>query len=864
MNSQATTQRDGDAHLDDSSGWLSDSGPRSKWARMIVVAGGIVLSQCILYGPSLVGTKLLLPLGLLATPGWYLPPHPPWDDVEPQNPVFSDQVLAFEFRRRFAAREVRAGRLPLWNPYNYCGAPFMAANNTAVFSPFRLPSYLFPGPRTLAWVQLLKSLFAGFGAYLFFRRGLNVGFWPAAFGGWCFPLIGFLVLFAGFPPSFVVVWLPWVLLAVDASIRNPGGRSGVALASATALMLVSGHLAVAALVLLGTGIFFLWRWGRLLATRGVGDRHVRLAAVTVVAGWALGMLLSAPQSIPTAEYLSYSDRVQRRNERGVVTNKKLQPGLSVAPQLLLPYFYGTSRAGSAWLAPDDSPNRLEGAASGYAGLLVAMVLAPLGWCSGRRGDWVFWFLVAVFSASYTFDLPGIAQVFNLPLLRLLNHNRLVFLTAWSLLCLGVLGLDAAVRGGVSWRWVHVVAIAILLMLGGWCIYRMVVPPPQIARDAHQAGLDAEPLLRWFRNMYLLSAGLCMIAIFFWVLFWQRLISRGLVAAVIALAAFAELIVNSYGVNPQNDPSLYYPRLGVLERLESSSGRICGFRCLPSCLNQSHALYDIRGYDGVDPVHLVQLLGVCKAQYPGAAFFDIPYAAVQYFPPVDSPIIDMLNVRYRLLPEEVVSGADVQPEDGFYVFENDKALPRAYVPKRVEKVADEDEVIEKLSPLDYQPREVAFVTEPLSRPFEQPAMGEARIQSMLPSEVVIDAQMQTAGLVVLSDLWFPGWKVTVDDRPAKLFRVNHAFRGVEVAAGRHEIRFRYRPASFTIGLLIGAISALAAIVWCWRWPAFSEDRTTAEEKPSDAAIKTDMRRAKMSKKSPRKRRRKGRPEQEKKS
>src|SRR5207248_1881537 len=83
----------------------------------------------------------------------------------------------------------------------------------AKFSPFNLLYCVFPSPKTLAWVQLVKSLVAAAGAYLFFRSVLGVGFRAALFGAWCYPLTGFFTYWQGHPLTYVTAWLPWVLAA---------------------------------------------------------------------------------------------------------------------------------------------------------------------------------------------------------------------------------------------------------------------------------------------------------------------------------------------------------------------------------------------------------------------------------------------------------------------------------------------------------------------------------------------------------------------------------------------------------------------------------------------------------------------------
>jgi hypothetical protein len=66
----------------------------------------------------------------------------------------------------------------------------------------------------------------------------------------------------------------------------------------------------------------------------------------------------------------------------------------------------------------------------------------------------------------------------------------------------------------------------------------------------------------------------------------------------------DLLWFAYGRSTQCDPSLYYPRIPVLEELAAAPpGRIIGYHCFPATLAQTQHLRDIRGYDGVDPARL---------------------------------------------------------------------------------------------------------------------------------------------------------------------------------------------------------------------------------------------------------------------
>ena len=138
-------------------------GPETAYLRLIIVLAGIVLGQVVLYGPSLAGRKIMLPLDYLAWPPAYLPKTAETARIEIQNLYASDLVLVDEPSRRFAISELRAGRIPMWTPYQYSGAPFIWPK----FSPFYALQCCSESPIVLAWTQLLGAIVAGLGIYVF-------------------------------------------------------------------------------------------------------------------------------------------------------------------------------------------------------------------------------------------------------------------------------------------------------------------------------------------------------------------------------------------------------------------------------------------------------------------------------------------------------------------------------------------------------------------------------------------------------------------------------------------------------------------------------------------------------------------------
>ena len=228
---------------------------RGSAEKAAIVLAGVVLAQAILFWPSLSGQKVLLPLDLLKMEGDLIPM------ARGEKPAFhnwvrSDLSRTSEPQRRYDAGEIHAGRWPMWRTYLFAGSPEV----TPRLSPFWLLAISATSPAILAWVQLLTALVAGVGAYVFCRRVLQVGFQPALIAAWCYPLTGFFVFWQGFFIPYNLAWFPWLLLAVDKTVRAARPWAGAALGGATFLVLVSGQLDVAGQILLSSGLYAVWCW----------------------------------------------------------------------------------------------------------------------------------------------------------------------------------------------------------------------------------------------------------------------------------------------------------------------------------------------------------------------------------------------------------------------------------------------------------------------------------------------------------------------------------------------------------------------------------------------------------------------------
>jgi hypothetical protein len=220
--------------------------------------------------------------------------------------------------RDFASAVLREGRLPLWNPYLFMGAPLLANSQAAVLYPPHWPLLWLSAPKQVAWSIVFHIWLAGAGTYLFARWAMCLRPLAALVAAVIFALGGFL----GAQVEHVnqlnaSAWLPWLLLCL--AYGNPykgamgtglfrGGRWLAFLSGSAviALALLAGHTQAAYIVLFGAGIYaLLCGLPDLLARRwlaGLSDLGT-LAAMSL-----LGVAMAAGQLLPTLELSRLSVR----------------------------------------------------------------------------------------------------------------------------------------------------------------------------------------------------------------------------------------------------------------------------------------------------------------------------------------------------------------------------------------------------------------------------------------------------------------------------------------------------------------------------------------------------------------------------
>jgi hypothetical protein len=137
-----------------------------------------------------------------------------------------------------------------------------------------------------------------------------------------------------------------------------------------------------------------------------------------------------------------------------------------------------------------------------------------------------------------------------------------------------------------------------------------------------------------------------------------------------------------------------------------------------------------------------------------------------------------------------------------IFENLPSLPRAYLVEKTEIVDGRDELLaQMLKPLNLDPTTTVLVPSPVrwsSMDERGDLPSSAALETVTADEVSIRVSTPRPAILVLTDLYWPGWRAAVDGEPREIYRANLLFRAVSIEAGEHEVRFSYQPMSAWLG------------------------------------------------------------------
>jgi hypothetical protein len=679
-----------------------------------------------------------------------------------------------QFQPFLAYTRSRLPDIPLWNPYIEGGRPFNANLQSAIFSPLSWPAYVLPFWWSLGLIGALKLWVPAFGMFLLARRlGQSVG--AALLAGVVAGFGLFHVVWLAWPLSSVWAWLPWVLLATDHVVRTPTRRAFAGLALVVALQYFGGHPETSFHVLAAAFLFALLR----------GPRRILYYLGGVVAGTALAAIVL----IPFVELLAHSSDLATRSGREPA-HTPLHFGLALAlpdywgrPTQLVSQPFIVTRAFYAGALPlmlavaallKPTRERVAVAAAGVVSLAIVLGVQPF-----------------FFVANH---LPGFSQAHN---------TRLAIVTLSCIALLAGWGLDSLRERSRALTAV-VLLVGLLPVLAG--LARAGAFP--VGEAVKVAWGFATP-----KDVDVLPLASILIWIPFAALAAALILRRPawLVPAAIALTML-DLARAGMGQNPAIPVShAVTPRTGAMaaigdQRFVAVGNPDDGITPLTANVGMRYGLRDARGYDYPTDQHYDDLWRRAVTK-PDPAGFALP-STTATASETALRALGLLAVS-RVMSDQPLPLRQIYDGPDARVYDNPRAVPRTFVVGNETVTGDQ---LRTVTAASFDPRATAAVSERLNLAV---GSGSARITADEPERVAVRAEASHRALLVLADTWFPGWRATIDGRPAPIIRTDQLLRGVVLPAGAHTVEFTYVPWSWRIGWILSLLTAVSLAALAWR-------------------------------------------------
>lgn len=693
------------------------------------------------------------------------------------------------------------GELPLWNDSILCGTTVIG---NAHFSFYYPPNLLFlhlPFPVALHIWYAFHIFISGLGCYLFLRHYKIIRI-AAMYGALIFMLGAHMAVrinIGHYDHISVMAWIPFSFLFFNKLIDKPTLKNSFFFGVFFGIHLLTLHLQIIYLCLLGLTIFAichlvaLWKKHEFNIKKLLHIFSLFLLSGFIAVGLASAQLLYIIQSVP------FSYRAERTFE--------MFSKLSLPPIQILGFFI-----------PD-----LWGTNSDYIGATNYWELSCfIGFST------IFVLIMALIKRSFIINslltVGIITLLFSLgkftPLSKLLYHMpfmsysripaRFLVITIFALAALSGFGLNNFIEHYSKKRPKHsyilIILISCSVIVSGLYLSAVAAKGKIVQKVFYPSSNDTEKVLSLFKASLL---KVLLVLAILWILFFVYNHFKAkpiLIGSTLIVLLFAELFFYNL---PLQQPTTIEELESGYEGLQKIQTELKQdkFRVWGLLYEFQRGLYKagIERIDGYEPL---------KEKYLYTVFTGIrkhlELDRRSYFKYLFN-LAELSNTKYLFFSRRLRKSIEDFPKKEiviikgakYYCIQTDEYNPRAFF---ADSIIQGDGIKDFYNFVMKKGYRKSAYTEGLSLEGSGELQAIDEISSAF-NKVSLSFECDREGIVVLNDVVFPGWKAFLDDKETEIIRVNYAFRGIRVGPGKHLLVFEYNPELLNIGKIISLITVM---------------------------------------------------------
>ncbi|MDH3889858.1 MAG: YfhO family protein [candidate division Zixibacteria bacterium] len=771
--------------------------------------------------------------------------------------IFSDKMLfgsdtiqaGIFFRSYLVDHVAEHGSVPQWNPYIFCGMPYVEAFHGDIFYPLSALKFVGSIYRMLGLNLVIHIFLAGLFMYLTARR-FRLSKVAALMSAVCYMFAGYLISFVA--PGhdgkiFVTTLFPLVILFLELGFNNRGLKQFFmfsTLGMVLGVIILSPHPQMSYFTLWVVAFYALFRLIVMLRDKQALLSVLRPASLTAYAV-VVGLLLSAIQFYPGYLYTSeFSPRADSKAGWEWATSWSMHE--EEAMSLLIPEFAGTSSQNTRTAYWGKNYFKDNSEAVGVVTIFVAMI----GLLFYRRKESWFFGGLAIFALVYA--LGATTPLFKLfyyliPKVKALRApSMIMFIFSFSAALLAGMGLewlrDSRNRSSESKPFFNfnywllglpalMLLLALIFSAGGkgalsaWCSVFYEDAPRQMVNQ-NMSKLDLA-----YVNLPAIQSGAWLAFLFsalasgaIW-LFRSGRAGAGVLLVVVGVSVVDGVRFNQRFVDTV-DPNQHWGPNPVADYLKNQPDhyRVMNFKAMPEDMLPYYGVEVVTGYHGNQLRWFDELLGG-----PGAKN------------QINPRLLNLSSAGY------IVAPANQQMPDGYFgdkpvtaaaifgsvqLYRNNNALPRVFLSDKYRLFDDRKEIYPLILQGSENLQDIVYLE-------KEPSLSITEDSTLADSAWIIDYQTDsvTVGvscaanqLLVLTDNYFDAWHVSIDGKPTELLRSYGTFRAVALPAGTEQVQFWYNSERYATGKMMTTSTLIYLLLVSAAYFLFRRRKGQTKEEP----------------------------------